>query len=336
MARPNLRIRVDSTPVNLSALSLRDRWIFAIRPRRWMTLLVSAGLGQSIGIAATGTVNPWGLVLGLVFVSVVAAAMVLLNDWRDQTVDALSRRLFPESSPPRTIPDGVLESRSVLWAGLGLMATALGIAVATQIGLGRPGLTLGAIGGLSLFWMYSFSPIQLNYRGGGEVLKMLGIGFGLPWWQAYCQSGLSMPRGVVLLPAYALLILACAMAEGLVDESGDRLGGKRTFAAIFGGIAVRQTIEGLVLGSMIVWVLLPRLAPQFASTLLVFPPVMVMLIDYREVRKASEAADIDSYHGLVAYQQRLRDCIWRGTATMSIALLVLGVLGGGLGHFCVG
>lgn len=317
--------------MNVGALSVRDRWLYALKPGSWPKLLVAAGLGQAIGIAVDGAVNPFALVVGAIFTVLFLAFVVLLNDYGDQEVDALKRRLFPESCSPKTIPDGILEPRSVLWGGLGAGAAALATAVAAQIVFGRTGLAWGGMTCLVLFGAYSFGPLRLNYRGGGEMLEMVGVGFALPWFHAYLQSGEAVPAGLVILPAYALLCLASALASGLADEPSDRLGGKRTFATLFGTAPVRQAADGLVLGGMIVWALLPWLAPHYATLWMVVPALLLMGFDYRELRRVSNAPDVGTAHGLRTYKTRLHDCIWRGAAAISVAVAVTGILTGGLG-----
>jgi 1,4-dihydroxy-2-naphthoate octaprenyltransferase/chlorophyll synthase len=317
--------------VSLPSLSQRERWLLALKPASWPKLLVPAGLGQAIGVAVTGSVDPGGLVTGIGFTVLVLAAVVLLNDYGDQEVDALKRRLFPEACAPKTIPDEILEARSVLWAGLGAVVAALGVALAGQLFLPRPGLVVAAVVCLLLFWAYTFAPLRLNYRGGGEVLEMLGVGFALPWWNAYVQSGVPQPGGLVVLPAFALLCLASALASGLADEPSDRLGGKRTFTTMFGTFAVRQATEGLVLGAMIVWAILPLLAPAWASAWMVLPALVVMAFEYRELRKAGASSDADTYEGTRGYKRCLHHAIWRGTAVLSVAIVVIGFLMGGIG-----
>lgn len=312
-------------------LSLRDRWLFALKPASWPKLLVAAALGQAIGIAATGKIDPAGVVAGLCFTVFHLAFVVLINDWGDQEVDALKRRLFGEACSPKTIPDGVLEAQSVLWAGAGAAAMAIGIAVAAQVVLGRPGLIGGGIVCVGLLAVYTLPPIRMNYRGGGEVLEMIGVGFVLPWWNAYVQGGAALPAGLVVLPGYALLCLASALASGLGDEASDRLGGKRTFTTMFGASSVRQAVEGLMLGAMIVWAILPRLAPHYATPWMVLPAVIVMAMHYRELREAGQAADIETPVGVRAYKRHLHDCVWHGAGAMAVSILVAGVLGGGLG-----
>lgn len=311
-------------------MSVTDRWLYALKPASWPKLLVPAFLGQSIGIAVGGRVQLAGVLLGLAFTLFLLGAMVLLNDWGDQSVDALKRRLFPEGSP-KTIPDELLDERSVLYAGLGCAAFALSIAVAGEIWLGRSNLWVGGLACLGLFWAYSLPPIRLNYRGGGEVLEMLGVGFALPWFNAYLQSGAVNPAGVVVLPGFALLALGSALASGLADEPSDRLGGKRTFTTMFGAAAVRQGVEGLVAGAMIVWGLLPYLAGQWASTWMVLPALLVMTIEYRELQRCGAHPHVDTYAGTAAYKMRLHNCMWRGAMVLGATVCLIAALGGGIG-----
>jgi 1,4-dihydroxy-2-naphthoate octaprenyltransferase len=308
-----------------------ERWLYALKPASWPKLGVAALLGQAIGVAATGVVSIPGLVLGVAFTVFDLCFVVLVNDWGDQEVDGLKRRLIPESCSPKTIPDAVLDSRSVGMAGLGAAAAALGVAVIGQELLGRPGLALGAVACLGLFAAYTLPPLRLNYRGGGELLEMIGVGFALPWLNAYLQSGLGRPAGLVLLPAFMLMCLASALASGLSDIETDVLGGKRTFATIFGAGPVRQAAEGLVLGGILVWAALPRLAPYYVTMWMVVPAVVLMVVDYRALMRAGRSSQIDTPYGIATFKRCLHDCIWRGAIGMALVVALVGLIGGGLG-----
>lgn len=315
-------------------LPLLRRWLFALKPASWPKMLVAAGLGQGIGIATSGRVSLAGLALGLVFTVLLLAFVVLVNDWGDQEVDALKRRLYPSHEPdgcsPKTIPDDVLDERSVLMGGAGAGLVALAVAGLCELWLPRPGLLAGAALCLLLLVLYTLPPVRLNYRGGGELLEMIGVGFVLPWWCAYLQGGSPLPAGVVVLPAFALLCLASALASGLADEESDRLGGKRTFTTRFGPYAVRQAAEGLVVGAMLVWLLLPWLAPRYAQLWMVLPVVVVMAIDYRELWQEGQQAS-DLMHR--RYKALLHGCIWRGGLAMAAMLALAGLLLGGIGSW---
>lgn len=309
-------------------LPLHRRWLYALKPGSWPKLLVASALGQGIGIASSGRVNLAALGLGLLFTLLHLAFLVLLNDWSDRDVDEIKRRLYPDECSPKTIPDDVLDERSVLLGGVGAAVLALGVAGTAEQWLDRPGLLLGGGGCLLLLALYSLPPVRLNYRGGGEVLEMLGVGFFLPWWTAYLQGGQAMPRGLVVLPAFALLSLASALASGLADEESDRLGGKRTFTTRFGPVAVRQAAEGLVVGAMLVWAALPWLAPYYAQVWMVLPVVVVMVLDYRELLHEGRRYG-DPMHR--SYKELLHQCIWRGGLMMAAMLALAGLLGGGIG-----
>lgn len=298
--------------------------------------MVAAVLGQAIGVASTGRVELVALLLGLVFTVLHLAFVVLVNDWGDRDVDAIKRRLYPglgpdagpDGSSPKTIPDDVLDDRSVLLGGVGAGLLALAVAGLGELLLPRPGLLGGAALCLLLLVLYTLPPVRLNYRGGGEVLEMIGVGFFLPWWSAYLQGGNAMPAGLVVLPAFALLSLASALASGLADEESDRLGGKRTFTTSFGPHAVCQAAEGLVVGAMLVWAALPWLAPRYAQIWMVLPVVVVMVVDYRELLVDGRRAS-DPLHR--HYKHLLHQCIWRGAVMMAAMLTLAGLLHGGIG-----
>lgn len=307
------------------------RLLYALKPGSWPKLLVAAALGQGIGVAATGRVDPIALGLGLVFTLFHLSFVVLLNDWGDQDVDAIKRRLYPTLSSKKTIPDGLLDAGTVLRLGLGAGLCGLGCALAAEILLVRPGLAAGAVIAIVLFWAYSLPPIRLNYRGGGELLEMLGVGFLLPWWNAYLQSGTASPGGLVVLPGYALLCLSSALASGLADMESDRLGGKRTFATAFGVASVRQAAEGLVLGALLVWAALPWLAGSFARVWMMLPPVVVMALDYRELRRVSAITESTEDEMHRDYKAALHDTIWRAALILTGVLVVVGLVEGGIG-----
>ena len=308
-----------------------ERWAFALKPPSWPKLLVPALLGQAIGVAATGTLDPLGLVLGLAFTVADLAYVVLLNDWGDEAVDRIKRRMFPESCGPKTIPDGVLEARSVLYAGVGSGALALALAVLGQEFLGRPGLAVAGLLCLGVFAAYTLPPVKLNYRGGGELLEMIGVGVGLPWFNAYCQGGDPLPPGLAVLPAFCLMALASALASGLADEESDRIGGKRTFTTLLGNPTVRATVEQLVLAGALVWASMPIWAPGLLHPVLLAVPVAVVVHHVGRLRRLSPGASIGMFAGQRAYKEQLHFTIWRGTAVLAILWLVHTLAAGSAG-----
>ena len=180
--------------------------------------------------------------------------VVFLNDWADQRVDRIKRQMFPDDCSPKTIPDEILPASSLLTAGMLAGLTALSVAVAAALLLARPGLGWAGLGLQAMFLAYSFGPVRLNYRGGGEWLEGLGVGLALPCFHLFMQSGASVwVRELWLLPGFCLLAFASAMASGLADEQSDRRGGKRTYASEYGNRATRAMVERLVFAACLIW-----------------------------------------------------------------------------------
>lgn len=242
------------------------RWIAALKPNSWSKLLVPWVFGQCLGAVHAGEFSFPAVVMGGAFTVFGLAYIVLLNDWSDANVDRIKRSMFPDGCSEKTIPDGHMGARQVLLGGLAAAVLALAAAAAGASFFGRPALFYFAVACMALFLAYSTPPIQLNYRGGGELLEMLGVGVALPAWNAYCQSAAILGPSpllpwtwnhdlwVVLLGS-GLLAFASAVASGLSDEVSDRAGGKRTVASMFGNRWARLVVEVSVLAGAIAWML---------------------------------------------------------------------------------
>ncbi|MCZ7678519.1 MAG: DUF3060 domain-containing protein [Sandaracinaceae bacterium] len=149
----------------------------------------------------------------------------------------------------------MLPGTHLLAAGLLAGAGAAAVAFAAEHVLDRPGLGGMGILALLVFVAYTLPPLRLNYRGGGEWLEMLGVAVVLPWIHAYLQSGALLARGLWLLPGFAAMGLASAVASGLADERSDRAGGKRTVVSRLGNEPARRLVEALTFAGASAWAL---------------------------------------------------------------------------------
>jgi len=304
------------------------RWRHAIKLASWPKILVPALLGQAIGVAVSGELRGEPLVFGVAFSVLDTVFIVLSNDWGDREVDAIKRRMFPEGCSPKTIPDRILPARHVLAAGLAAGVLALAIAaLAERVLPGRHGLTLGALGCLALFVAYTFRPLRLNYRGGGELLEAIGVGVALPWWNAYLQAGRApWPLGA-LLAGFFLMSLGSAVASGLSDEESDRAGGKHTFTTHFGNGPARRLSEASLVGGAVAWALVgPFVVVTAPFATVGFPAAWVALHAVR-ARRLGQAAVTNAFAAQGLYKQALHRGIWGGGALLA-ALLGVGALSG--------
>ena len=306
--------------VGVESMGMARRWTYALKPASWPKVFVPALFGQVVGALSAGRLSPGALAWGVAWTAADIAFIVLLNDWGDRDVDALKRRMFPRGCSPKTIPDGILPARSLLWAGLGAGALALGLALAAALLLGRPALGPLAALCLGLFAAYTLPPLRLNYRGGGELVEMVGVGGLLPVLHAYSQCGVPLPWLLThTLPGLLALALASALASGLSDEESDRAGGKRTFTTVWGNARVRRATEALVGLGALLW-----LVGTGWGALAVLP---VAFFGARMLRR-SRAAVTNAFAAQGAYKLELHRAIWWGTLALAGVLAALGPRGG--------
>ena len=306
--------------------SLYARWRYALKPDSWPKLFVPMTLGQALGIAHLGRVDIVMLLVGWVLTFGLLVTIVLLNDWGDRRVDTIKRKLFPGGCAPKTIPDGILPAEQLLFAGLAAAALSVWGAFHYEGWLGRPGLGWATLAAIAVFAAYSLPPIRLNYRGGGELLEMLGVGLALPWLNAYLQGGLGAlglwwPRPGHVLWGATLLALASAIASGLSDEVSDRQGGKRTFTTLLGNPLARTLTEALVpLGVLAWWV--AALLSSHISLIVVGVATAVVLRYYLPMRALSSQARTNAFAAQKQYKHLLHQALWQGQRTLAAGLVI--------------
>jgi 1,4-dihydroxy-2-naphthoate octaprenyltransferase len=309
--------------VRVGSMGLVARWGYALKPASWPKVFVPALFGQAVGAATAGQLSVGALVFGGVWMLADVTFIVLLNDWGDREVDVLKRRMFPQGCSPKTIPDGILPARAVLAAGLAAGAVALLVAWAAGLVLERPLLPYLAALGLFLFVAYTLPPLRLNYRGGGELLEMVGVGGVLPALHAYAQCGQWAPAWLLALtPGLLALALSSALASGLSDEESDRAGGKRTFTTLLGNAAVRVSAEVLLALGALLWLAAACLLEDAPPPGAVVPAVLLtLLFGVRLVRRSSGAVT-NAFGAQSAYKLELHRAIWWGTFMLAALVLV--------------
>ena len=303
------------------------RWRYALKPDSWSKLIVPAYFGQALGAAHRGALDLVPAFAGVVFTVLTLVFIVLINDVGDRKVDSLKRKLFPGGCAPKTIPDEILPASRLLMVGTLAGLGAVGFAFYAEEWLNRPGLGVFGLAALLLFVAYSLPPIRLNYRGGGELLEMVGVGFVLPWINAYMQGGLGamhpwswMPRPWPLLVGFMALALASAVASGLSDEVSDRRGGKRTLTTLLGNPMARRLVELCVAVGAGAW-LLAALFSAHVPLLVVVLPIGMLVFRFRRLLAQSTSAVTNAFDAQRVYKADLHQGIWRATETLSFVLV---------------
>jgi 1,4-dihydroxy-2-naphthoate octaprenyltransferase len=315
--------------VHPATRSPSGRWIYAAKLDSWPKLLVPMLLGQALGVSATGRLDWLAAALGFCFTVFELLFVVFLNDWGDRRVDRIKRQMFPDGCSPKTIPDEILPARAVLGAGIFAGLLAVAIAGYAQLTLERSGLLVASVGLLALFVPYTFTPLRLNYRGGGEWLEGFGVGLALPCFHLFLQSGELWHRSLWLLPGFAMLALASAVASGLADEQSDRRGGKRTYVSEYGNRAARALIERLVLAACLVWAPSMRLSGVIPAPIGALA-IVIILVNWRRLRKISHEAKTNAFEAQRTYKHFLHQAQWRSTTLLALVLIALAFWGSSL------
>jgi 1,4-dihydroxy-2-naphthoate octaprenyltransferase len=211
-------------------------WVQASRPLAHVNVAVPLLLGQVAAWHVTARFSwswfaaacLWG-VLDHLF-------MIFSNDFADREADSMNRTILSGGSG--VIAEGRLTSSQVKRAAQG--AVILLIVYSCMLAVAGRGWTpVYGLAAILLMWLYSFPPLRLSYRGGGELLQGIGVGIGLPSLGYYLQTeGLFAP-GWVIWPA-ALLGVCSNVLTALPDVEDDARAGKRTWPVRLGIRSARR------------------------------------------------------------------------------------------------
>ncbi len=132
---------------------------------------------------------------------------------------------------------------------------------------------------LLLLWLYSFKPVRLSYRGGGEILQTLGTALVLPLLGFYAQSGILASFPWEILLAVVPTSFACAVATAVPDAPADAEYNKNTVPVAIGLNRAKALIIVLNVISIILYYLLTEPFKNSLLSVLFFalPPLSVIL-----------------------------------------------------------
>jgi 1,4-dihydroxy-2-naphthoate octaprenyltransferase len=211
-------------------------WIQASRPLAQINIALPLILGQAAAWHLTRRFEVWWLAAAMLWGVLDHLFVVFANDFADHNADSGRRTLLSGGSG--VIPEGKLSARQVKRAAqsaaLLLMLYSCGLAL-----LGRGLTPLYALAALLLMWLYSFEPVRLSYRGGGELLQGIGVGVGLPSLGYYLQTEVVFAPAWVIGPA-ALLGVCSNVLTALPDVEDDAKAQKQTWPVRHGMASARR------------------------------------------------------------------------------------------------
>jgi 1,4-dihydroxy-2-naphthoate octaprenyltransferase len=176
----------------------------------------------------------WGL--GSVALALVMAMTFLVNEYYDYETDAANVAYNKFSGGSRSLPLGLVERRHVLTAAgvCALVALALGVIIQFVYKTGPLTLALGTLAAV-IGYAYTGTPLRLIYRGWGELLIGVSVGW-LPVFIGYYLLG-GIPEGATVhlmsLPI-AFTIIMVIWANEYPDFESDKASGKRNLVVRMG------------------------------------------------------------------------------------------------------
>jgi len=247
--------KVNSTMITSQTLRA---WLKASRPPSQLYICIPLIAGQLYARSAGHALNAWICFWVQFFGICIQLYIVYANDYADVAADLINRTYTAYSGGSRVLVDCAI-CRSAL--GRAAIAAAL-VAVGT-------GLVLGSVWGrwftvalallsILLLHLYSYSPARLNYRGGGEILQMVGTGVVLPFFGWYAQAGTTVGFPVLYLAAILPTMLACAITTSLPDEISDRESRKRSASVLLGQRPAQTMVIALHTASIVFLFLVSR------------------------------------------------------------------------------
>lgn len=249
-------------------------WIRAARPLAHVNIAMPLLLGHVAAWHVTerfdwrwfGAAILWG-VLDHLFV-------IFANDFADR--DADTGRTTVLSGGSGVIQEGKLSARQVERAAQGAAILLLSYSCGLTL-LGRTWTPFYALAALLLMWLYSFPPIRMSYRGGGEILQGIGVGIGLPSLAYYFQTEAFFAPGWVIWPA-ALLGTCSNVLTALPDAEDDASANKRTWPVRHGSQSARRFASaGIAFGALGIFVYTPAIAIPVKAAATVVPLVPLLI-----------------------------------------------------------
>lgn len=236
-------------------------WIQASRVPSVINIFIPLLFGVAIS-KYTPTFIEISLLLGLSFLF--SLTIVFLNDAADVDADENNTNYTLYSGGSRVIQDGKISQKSLAKAGYSVALLLVIVGVVLSILTKNTFLFLYPIASILLLFCYSYSPIKLNYRGGGELLQGIGCGIILPMFGYSLYTGNHFFDLAILLP-YCFFHTASSIGTSLPDLEADVKSNKRTIAAVYGREIGSFIAAAIIIMTTIISFLL---IPTYSSTYL--------------------------------------------------------------------
>lgn len=202
-----------------------------MKPITWIPLI----WGVVCGAASSGHYR-WTLENVLVAAACMLMSGPLLTGYTQTVNDFYDREIDAINEPYRPIPSGAISIPQVVVQILVLLLGGIGVAYAldTWAGHSFPTITVMAIGGSFLSYIYSAPPLKLKQNGWFGNYALGASYIALPWWAGHALFGDLTPTVIALTLFYSLAGLGIAVVNDFKSVEGDRQLGLKSLPVMFG------------------------------------------------------------------------------------------------------
>ncbi|HEY1417178.1 MAG TPA: 1,4-dihydroxy-2-naphthoate polyprenyltransferase [Myxococcaceae bacterium] len=214
--------------VPVATPSLRT-WLLAARPKTLTAAVVPVVVGTGLALGQ-GMAVLWPALAALAGAMLIQIGTNLTNDYYDFRKGADTHERV---GPTRVTQSGLIAPQTVLAAGAGCFALAVGVGVSLVVRGGWPFVAIGLASVLA-GWAYTGGPYPLGYHGLGDLFVMVFFGLVAVPGTFYAQALQLVPAvwpAAVAVGATGTMIL---VVNNLRDMDTDARAGKRTLAVRFG------------------------------------------------------------------------------------------------------
>lgn len=217
-------------------------WLQAARLPSLSYILIPLCLGQVMSYYVNGSFDTYIFLITLLYGICNQLYIIFGNDYADKESDKLNKTYTMFSGGSRVIIDGKIPDLHIKYACIFFAIFMIFISLFLSFHLRQPFIFILSISSILLLYFYSYPPIKLSYRGGGEILQMIGVGLVLPLFGYLVQAPNINSFQWGILPSLLLLNLTSAMSTSLPDEPSDRLTKKQTSTVLLGDSKVKKII----------------------------------------------------------------------------------------------
>lgn len=251
-----------------SEVSVMRSWVQAARPLAHINIALPLVLGQVAAWHVTERFYWWWLAAAIGWGAIDHLFVIFANDFADRGGDTGNRT--PISGGSGVIQEGKLSATQLAHAAW-LAAIALVTYSLALMLVGRPWTPLYGLAALLLLWLYSFHPVRLSYRGGGELLQGIGLGVGLPSLGYYLQTETIFAPIWIMAPA-TLLGVCSNVLTALPDLQDDRRAHKNTWPVRHGAASARRFASaGIAFASFAVFLWTPSVSMPARTAVCIVP-----------------------------------------------------------------